>query len=127
MADLKERSATLRKVLKYVRCYWPALIISLVLSLVYVAMSLYIPILVGQSIKYVFSPRAASSYKLLLPFGEYAKRASRIRYRQFALIISAFCAIINLYVFIWMKASLKRCSLLFLRLSFQPLQNEDAL
>ena len=50
MADFKERSATLRKVLNYVRRYWPALIVSLVLALVYVAMSLYIPILVGQAI-----------------------------------------------------------------------------
>ena len=50
MADLKERSATLRKVLRYVRRYWPALIVSLLLALVYVAMSLYIPILVGQAI-----------------------------------------------------------------------------
>ena len=50
MADLKERSATLRKMLRYVRRYWPALIVSLLLALVYVAMSLYIPILVGQAI-----------------------------------------------------------------------------
>ncbi len=50
MADLKERTATLRKVLRYVRRYWPALIVSLLLALVYVAMSLYIPILVGQAI-----------------------------------------------------------------------------
>ena len=53
MADLKERSATLRKVLRYVRRYWPALIVSLLLALVYVAMSLYIPILVGQAIDHI--------------------------------------------------------------------------
>ena len=53
MADLKERSATLRKVLRYVRRYWPALIVSLLLALVYVAMSLYIPILVGKAIDHI--------------------------------------------------------------------------
>ena len=69
MADLKERSATLRKVLKYVRRYWPALIISLVLSLVYVAMSLYIPILVGQAIDKIIEAGKvdfAAIWKLLL-------------------------------------------------------------
>lgn len=50
MADVKEQSATLRKVLRYVRRYWPALILSMLLALIYVAMSLYIPILVGQAI-----------------------------------------------------------------------------
>lgn len=69
MADSKERSATLRKVLKYVRRYWPALIISLVLSLVYVAMSLYIPILVGQAIDKIIEAGKvdfAAIWKLLL-------------------------------------------------------------
>ena len=50
MADMKQQSATLRKVLRYVRRYWPALILSMLLALAYVAMSLYIPILVGQAI-----------------------------------------------------------------------------
>ena len=50
MVDKKEQSATLHKVLRYVRRYWPALILSMLLALIYVAMSLYIPILVGQAI-----------------------------------------------------------------------------
>lgn len=41
---------TLKKVLLRVRRYWPALIGSLLLALIYVAMSLYIPVLVGQAI-----------------------------------------------------------------------------
>jgi len=53
MADLKGRTSTLRKVLRYVRRYWPALILSLLLALVYVAMSLYIPILVGEAIDHI--------------------------------------------------------------------------
>lgn len=53
MADKKGQTETLRKVLRYVRRYWPALILSLLLALVYVAMSLYIPILVGQAIDHI--------------------------------------------------------------------------
>lgn len=43
-------SGTLKKVLLRVRRYWPVLIASLLLATVYVAMSLYIPILVGKAI-----------------------------------------------------------------------------
>ncbi len=41
---------TLKKVLLRVRRYWAALILSLLLATVYVAMSLYIPILIGRAI-----------------------------------------------------------------------------
>ena len=50
MADNKNRSATLRKILLRVRRYWPAMILSLVMATVYVAMTLYIPILAGRAI-----------------------------------------------------------------------------
>ena len=50
MADVKMRSATLRKILLRVRRYWPAMILSLAMATVYVAMTLYIPILAGQAI-----------------------------------------------------------------------------
>ena len=50
MAENKNRSETLRKILLRVRRYWPAMILSLVMATVYVAMTLYIPILAGQAI-----------------------------------------------------------------------------
>jgi len=50
MADNKSRGAVLRKILLRVRRYWPAMILSLAMATVYVAMSLYIPILAGQAI-----------------------------------------------------------------------------
>ena len=50
MADMNNRSETLRKILLRVRRYWPAMILSLVMATVYVAMSLYIPILAGRAI-----------------------------------------------------------------------------
>ena len=40
----------LKKVLKRIRRHWPALIVSTLLALVYVYMTLYIPILVGNAI-----------------------------------------------------------------------------
>ena len=49
MADKKQNSV-LKKVLLRVRRYWAGLIASLILATVYVVMSLYIPILVGDAI-----------------------------------------------------------------------------
>ena len=46
----ENQSGVLKKVLLRVRRYWPAMLGSVVLSGVYVAMSLYIPILVGRAI-----------------------------------------------------------------------------
>ena len=50
MADTNNRGATLRKILLRVRRYWPAMILSLAMAAVHVAMTLYIPILVGNAI-----------------------------------------------------------------------------
>ena len=50
MADMNAQLPVLKKVLHRVRRYWPVLILSLVLAAVYVAMTLYIPVLVGQAI-----------------------------------------------------------------------------
>ena len=47
---MSNQKTTVRKVLRYVRPYYAALIASLSLALLFVAMSLYIPILVGQAI-----------------------------------------------------------------------------
>lgn len=46
----KEQMKTLKKVLRRVRKFWPSLIASMALAAVYVVMSLYIPILVGDAI-----------------------------------------------------------------------------
>ncbi len=46
----QNQSRTLKKVLLRIRPHWPLLCVSLLLALVYVAMSLYIPILVGQAV-----------------------------------------------------------------------------
>lgn len=50
MAKKSNHSGVLKKILLRVRRHWAALILSLMLATVYVAMSLYIPILVGQAI-----------------------------------------------------------------------------
>ena len=50
---MKNQKDVLKKVLRYVRPYSLALIGSLLLALIYVAMSLYIPILVGQAIDFI--------------------------------------------------------------------------
>ena len=67
---MKNQKKTLKKVLRYVRPYSFALVGSLVLALVFVAMSLYIPILVGQAIDLIIDKGAVEfaplSVKLLL-------------------------------------------------------------
>ena len=50
---MKNQKETLRKVLHYVRPYSVSLIGSLLLALLFVIMSLYIPILVGQAIDFI--------------------------------------------------------------------------
>ena len=53
MAKNPGQKETLRKVLCHVRPYWVALIVSLILALIYVTMSLYIPILVGRAVDHI--------------------------------------------------------------------------
>ena len=57
---MKDQRAVLKKVLRYVRPYSPALIGSLVLALIFVAMSLYIPILVGEAIDFIVDKGAVA-------------------------------------------------------------------
>lgn len=52
---MDKQMTVVKKILRRIRQYLPALILSLVLATVYVAMSLYIPILVGQSIDSIIS------------------------------------------------------------------------
>ena len=51
----KDQSRILKKVLLRIKPHWPLLCVSLVLALVYVAMSLYIPILVGRAVDGIIS------------------------------------------------------------------------
>ena len=50
MAKAENQGTVLKHVLQRIRRHWPGLILSLVLATVYVVMSLYIPILVGDAI-----------------------------------------------------------------------------
>lgn len=52
---MANRSSVLSKILKRVRRYLPGIIVSLLLATVYVAMSLYIPILVGRAIDVIIA------------------------------------------------------------------------
>ena len=47
---MHNQMTVLKKVLLRIRRYWPGLIVSLVLAAIYVLMTLYIPILVGNAI-----------------------------------------------------------------------------
>lgn len=47
---MDKKTSVLRKILRRVRRYLPGIVLSLILAMVYVAMSLYIPILVGDAI-----------------------------------------------------------------------------
>lgn len=50
MAGKQEQKAVLIRILRYIRRYWAALAASILLAAVYVVMTLYIPVLVGQAI-----------------------------------------------------------------------------
>ena len=49
-SKLRSQSATLRRVLRYIRPYLPMLALSLLLALITVALTLYVPILVGRAV-----------------------------------------------------------------------------
>lgn len=69
MADKKSQGVILRKVLLRLRRYWVLMIGSLIMATVSVAMSLYIPILLGQAIDFIIGKGrvdfAAVSTKLI--------------------------------------------------------------
>lgn len=50
MTEKRTQLAVMKKVLKRIHRYWPGLILSLILATLYVIMTLYIPILVGNAI-----------------------------------------------------------------------------
>ena len=50
MADQMNQKVVMKKVLRRIRPYWAGVVFSLILSMVYVVMTLYIPILVGNAI-----------------------------------------------------------------------------
>jgi len=56
MAKSPQRE-TMGKILRYVRRYWAAIAVSLALAAVYVAMTLYIPILVGRAVDCMIGPK----------------------------------------------------------------------
>ena len=60
----QNQTAVLKKVLRYVRPYSLALITSLLLALIFVAMSLYIPILVGEGIDLIIDKGAVEFEQL---------------------------------------------------------------
>lgn len=69
MSNPKDQTVILRKVLLRLRRYWVSMIASLLMATVSVAMSLYIPILVGQAIDHIIGAGqvdyAAVTFKLL--------------------------------------------------------------
>ena len=57
MSEKRTQLAVMKKVLKRIRRYWPGLILSLFLATLYVVMTLYIPILVGNAIDCIVDQR----------------------------------------------------------------------
>ena len=65
-AAKQQNADTLREVLKYLRPYAPMVVCSLLLAVVTVASTLYIPILTGQAIDLILEPPAAVDFAGLL-------------------------------------------------------------
>ena len=56
MKGEKAQKGTLKKVLRYIRPYWPLVAFSILLAAVTVAASLYIPILTGKAVDLILGP-----------------------------------------------------------------------
>ena len=54
--SMKAQMSTLRRVMRYIRPHLPTLLLALLLALVTVALTLYIPILVGRAIDCIIAP-----------------------------------------------------------------------
>ncbi len=52
----KAEKGTLKKVLKYLRPYWALVALSILLSAVIVALTLYVPVLIGRAIDHIIGP-----------------------------------------------------------------------
>ena len=79
------RRAVLARVLTYIRPHLPYLILSLLLSVVSVALMLYVPILIGQAIDCIAAPGAvdfAALYPMLARFAVCVALASAAQYVQ---------------------------------------------
>ena len=69
MKGEKAQKGTLKKVLRYIRPYWPLVAFSILLAAVTVAASLYIPILTGNAVDLILGPGQvdfAGIFKILL-------------------------------------------------------------
>ncbi len=52
----KAEKGTLKKVLKYLKPYWALVVLSILLSAVIVALTLYVPVLIGRAIDHIIGP-----------------------------------------------------------------------
>ena len=52
----KAEKGTLKKVLKYLQPYWALVVLSILLSAVIVALTLYVPVLIGRAIDHIIGP-----------------------------------------------------------------------
>ena len=62
----KAEKGTLKKVLKYLQPYWVLVALSILLSAVIVALTLYVPVLIGQAIDHIIGPRKVD-FTAILP------------------------------------------------------------
>ena len=51
------QAATLKKIIRYLRPYWPLVILSIVLSGAAVALTLFVPVLLGRAIDHILGPQ----------------------------------------------------------------------
>ena len=54
--DQKAEKGTLKKVLKYLQPYWALVALSILLSAIIVALTLYVPVLIGRAIDHIIGP-----------------------------------------------------------------------
>lgn len=76
MPEKAKRTATLKRLLKMIKKYYPAVLLSLAFSAGSVVLSLYIPILAGRAIDYIIAPGRVSFNEIKAILGRIAAFAA---------------------------------------------------
>ena len=66
-----KQKETLKKVLSYIRNYWFQMMLSIVFAFITVALTLYVPILIGEAIDYIIGPEQVNFVAMNEKFGGY--------------------------------------------------------
>lgn len=77
-----KKKNTMRKLLRYLKKYWLLLILSLLFAALTVAMTLYLPILIGQAVDLIVAPGQVEFSTIAVCCSKWASSSAQRRCRS---------------------------------------------